>query len=544
MNPHLAGRLAPYLLLALLAVFSLGTKLSTVQSGAPYVTIDDQTMYEAGFMVWFGQVPPQRMYLESWLSGLTSIGTYVLRNPQEAAGAGVDLVASAYRDFHTNPDPYVLSYRLLALALDMATALLVFFLGRAIFREQPNRDWIAALAAGFYLLSFNTLWSYLVARPDTLTALLSALGLYLYYRSDFGEKRTTFLFSGVALGAATGMKLHAAFFVVVICLDVWRLLGFKEACRRLFGFGSLSVITFAVTAGSLLFDPALYVKLRLLNARDDASPWLEWGDQFITLLRGTGWLVVPLLLGTLWYARRSGLWRSQPRLGSLLFMSLCWLLLFASIRVLRAYWMLPALPLFYLAAAYGISQWSQRRIQWVAVALVVAVLAGQLWQEMRNFQSPDFNQLRQWVQSNIEPQEPFYVLGYLAVNLPRNTQAIENQNHTIERRLTGALEQGEPFTQRHIRLWEERAQQQLFNMLNFQSEQGFNYYGSNGFFPLEYPDILSLDDMAYIFVQDGFALELHPEYAQALEQDFTPVARVTGPGGGGQGLSYQIFKRN
>ena len=96
--------------------------------------------------------------------------------------------------------------------------------------------------------------------------LFAVAGLLLYYRSDFGEKPKNLVLSGVLLGLATGMKLHGAFFVIFICLDLWRQLGFLEAIRRAFWFGLVAVLVFAVAAGSVLFDPALYVKLRLLVA--------------------------------------------------------------------------------------------------------------------------------------------------------------------------------------------------------------------------------------------------------------------------------------
>lgn len=536
-------RLAPFFLVAAIAIFSLGLKLNSIHVGAPYITIDDQTMYEGGFLVWFGHAPPQRMYLESWLAGASSIATYAVRTLATGGDLGINLIADAYRDFYNNPDPYVTSYRSLSLLMDMLTALIVFLLARQVFRIRPHRDWLAAASAGLYLLSFNTLWCYIVARPDTPAVLFAALGLYLYYRSDFGEKRTSFLLSAGAFGLATGMKLHGAFFVVFICLDMWRMFGLRQAIARLFPYGCIAIFVFAVAAGSVLFDPALYVKLRALNARDDASPWLQWGDQFITILRGTGWLIVPLVLGAAWYARRSGQWKLNPQITSIIFLTICWLILFSSIRVMRAYWMLPALPLFYITAIYGLSELKNWRLTTGVYVLLVGVMGWQLVGQMNQLRAAPYDELRNWISQNVQPQEPFYLLGYMAANLPRNTTAILNQKEGIERMLSEPIASGESFTERHIRLWEERSHLKLLDMLNFRSEIGFNYYGYYVSSPTVFENIVPFDSLEYVFLQDHFSLTDEPEIAAKLQSDFTVVATVVGPGGGGKGLSYSVYQR-
>ncbi|MFO1390364.1 hypothetical protein, partial [Cellvibrio sp.] len=97
-----------YLALVLVATalgISLYFKLSLIGIGAPYTTIDDYTLFNAGFLVWFGEAPPQRMYMESWLTGFTSILTYVshLLSSGQISALGLNLVADAFRDFQSNP---------------------------------------------------------------------------------------------------------------------------------------------------------------------------------------------------------------------------------------------------------------------------------------------------------------------------------------------------------------------------------------------------------------------------------------------------------
>ncbi len=125
----------PYIFLAVVAAISVALKLHVYTLGAPYVTIDDHTLYHAGFLVWFGEAPPQRVYLESWIVGLTSIATYVIK--LIASGnldqLGLNLIADAYRDYINSPEQYVLSYRAVMLTVDIATAWLVFVFALTVF---------------------------------------------------------------------------------------------------------------------------------------------------------------------------------------------------------------------------------------------------------------------------------------------------------------------------------------------------------------------------------------------------------------------------
>src|SRR5690606_1946380 len=132
-----------------------------------------------------------------------------------------------------------------------------------------------------------------------------------------------------------------------------------------------------------------------------------------------------------------------------------------------------------------------------------------------------------WISENVEPQEPFYMLGYMAVNLPRNTTAIQNQRAGIERMLSEPITSGESFTHRHIRLWEERSHLKLLDMLNFQSDTGFNYYGYFVSSPTVFADIVPFDTLQYVFLQQGFSLKEEPEIAAKLQTDFAMITTVT-----------------
>lgn len=538
------ARLALVILLMSLGV-SLGLKLAVVHAGAPYVTIDDATQYEGGFLVWFGQAPPQRMYVESWLSGLSSLATYVvgLASDGKLDSLGLNVVADAYASFHESPDRFVAVYRHVALAMDLLTALLVFLLARIILVSLPGFRVLAALVATLYLFSYNTIWCFVVARPDTATALLATVGLILYYYSEFGARRTFLSLSGLALGLATGMKLHAAFFVMFFVLDLWRALGWKLALSRCWYFGLIAVVAFLVSAGSPLFDPLLYAKLRMLNARDDVSPWIHWGDQFIAILRGSGWLVVPLGAVSVWSSMRRGHWRRPSPLVSVAFVVLLWLVLFALIRQLRPYWMLPVLPLFYVLAVDGLSRLPGR---WVQLAGAAAILGVMLWQcigEVRTFRGVAYDELRSWVQANVDPEEPIYILGYEALNLPKNSKCRAAIREGLSRKINSSRLAGDPYTLRHVELWEERARITLLDMLGDEHSGGYCYFGVHAAPLPEWSGIIERSQFEYVLVQQGFDLSEEPEWMEAITRDYSEIATAVGPGGGGVGLSYRILAR-
>jgi hypothetical protein len=528
----------------LVLVFSLAVKVSCLHVGAPYVTIDDNTTYEGGFLVWFGQAPPQRMYLESWINGATSLATYVAGRlaAGDARSLGLNVVADAYRDFYGRPERYVAVYRLVMLAMDLLTAWLVYLVARRVCGRADGR-WPSLLAAGCYLLSYNSLWCYVVARPDTAVTLFAALGLYLYYRSDFGERRPAFWLAALAFGVAAGLKLHAAFFVVFAGLDLARQCGWRAALRRGWPFVVLAVAAFAVAAGLPLFDPLLYVKLRGMNAKDDASPWIHWGEQFVAILRGTGWLVVPVVVWGLVAARRSGESKRDGRVGSLYFLAVCWLVLFALIRQLRPYWMLPALPLFYVAAAHALAR-SRRRAPAVAVGTtMVALLAWQFVAQGVELRSARYPELRAWVTAHVKHDEPMFILGYEALNLPKNTACIRVVAEGLQRRTAATEVDPGSFTQRHLRNWEEEAGLTLFSLLDYQYRDGYTYYSYYGTPLEEYAGLVDLADIRYLLVQEHFpAAEVEP-FRSAIANDFVPVANVVGPGGGADGLPYRILAR-
>ncbi|MCH2159018.1 MAG: hypothetical protein MK096_09620 [Oleiphilaceae bacterium] len=532
------------LVLALLG--SLWIKVGNLDIGAPYVTIDDATMYEAGFLVWFGNAPPQRTYVESWVSGISSITTYAVSALYHGESLGINIVADAYKDFYHDPSQYVFNYRLVMLLADLLTVYLVFILALKLLPSKPRSELYAVIAAVLYMLSYNTVWSNVVARPDTLTALFSTLGLVLYYSSGFGKHKGNFYLSAIAFGIATGIKLHAALFVVFIFVDYLRVKGLTREFTPMIPFGAISVFSFMVAAGSPLFDPLTYVKLRLLNIRDDASPWIEWGDQFLVVLEGVGWLVIPVILIFAFINRSLFKERSNP-ISSLLFIALAWILIFCLIRQLRAYWMLPALPLFYVLLAVSMQSLvqSQSKLSWVAMPLsgvLLVIFAFQSIGQYRELQQVRYSDLSDWIKSDVNPEQAFFVFGYESVNLPISSKNLLSRKEIIERKQKLSIANNETFTERHIRFWEERSRLTLYSMLEFKTDHGYDYYGFYSTPIADLNGVFDIKGMSFVLVQEGFEHEFHkvfPEYSQ----EFELVGTKVGPGGGGRGLSHKVYQR-
>lgn len=531
-----------FLGLAFLISFIL--KLVNTKVGAPFVTIDDNTTFEGGFMVWFGNAPPQRMYLESWLCGITSLATYVWKSVsgQTAGGLGSNLVADAYQDYYGAPSLYVHVYRVFVLILDMATAWMVYRLGHLVLGRMW-KGWAAAVAAVLYLFTYNTVWCDVVARPDVLVGIFSTSGLYFYYKSDFGENRNFFWLAAITLGISAGLKLHACLFVVFCALDLLRVHGWKKGFSLALPLTVVSVVFFALAAGMPLFDPLKYLKLRMMNAKDDESPWIQWGEQFYVIIKGSGWLVVPLALLGAWHSLIRKDDGGKDRISSLIFLSILWLLVFVSIRQLRAYWMLPALPLFYIAFCYGLSRLKNTRLQIGLVVLVLGVMVAETINETRGFQRVEYSSLQSWVRENIESDEPFYIYGYEALELPKTNACREKTRAGILRSLELDVAAGETHVMRHLKNWEEESTLMLYDMLAGRKDDGFTYYSIFGTPWDRYEGILELDGMKYILVHDGFEVDEYGWDLNDFQKQFEFITDLVGPGGGGSGLGYKVYGR-
>lgn len=540
---------APITFLLLAAAFSLVAKLMVLKVGGPFVSIDDRTTFEGGFLVWFGHAQPQRMYLESWITGVLCLANYCYRVVTDAApgGLGLNLVADAYRDYYLRPDSYAHVYRAFVILVDLVAAFLTWRLARR-FLGAAWRGWAAVLPPAMFLLTYNTIWADVVARPDAMLPLFMTAGLLMYYRSEFGRHQGWLLGSGFVLGLGAGLKLHLAFAVIFLLADLVRVHGWRGALRTGWAFAALALLAFLVSAGIPLFDPLKYVKLRLTNAKDDASPWIRWGEQFLAMLRGSGWIVLPLSAAAVFHRGATSFRRTHPLGASLLLQVAAWLVLFGLIRQLRAYWMLPALPLFYVAAvafAVGIAR-SRPTIArpaavWAVVAL--AVLGAQSGREVARFRGVDQDGLRSWIMAHVGRDEPFFVFGYDGLVLPRNTACLAVMAEGIERGRVADRTAGLTFTERHLKNWEEMTELARQDLLDGRCEGGWEFYSYFSTPSEKYEGLVDMNRMRYIMVEEKF--ENPPDFPLAayLAEGFDLAAETTGAGGEGYGLKYRIYRR-
>ena len=528
----------------LLAVFCISAilKFININAGGPQITIDDFSLYEGAFLVWFGNAPPQHAYLECWCCGITSLLTYCCKYISVNGLSGLltlNLITNAYRDFYHYPDVYYTVYRSFLFIVDFATAVLVYKTAKIVLKK----GFAPVLVTVLYLFAYNTFWCNLVGRPDTLVSFAAIIGLFFYLKSGYDAKSSYFWCSAAAFGVAAGLKLHGAFFAIFVAMDLFRTNGLKKGVKPIFILTLLSLLFFVIADGTLLFDPLKYVKARMLTFGDDISPWIKWGDQFLVILKGSAWIAVPFIFYGAFIVFVRDIAKVSNPMKSVFFIVFCWLAIFAAIRQMRAYWMLPVLPLFYIATVATLSSLKQSWLRNTFAVMLVLISFTQSSCQFLEIYKADLNGLRQWITENIRQDEPFYILGYSVLQLPESAKCIQKTREGCEAGIAMDLAQDLPFTYRHLKNWEELTALRLYDMLNNKSDWGYTFY-SYYKHPLDkFRNIISLNDMNYIFVQQYFNMDNEPELKKYISENFVLIAERLSEGGGGKGLNHKIYRR-
>jgi hypothetical protein len=536
----LTGEVWPLGILLVAFVLSCALKLVNIGIGAPQFMIDDFSLYEGGFLVWFGQAPPQHAYLESWICGLISLTVYGVRtllSGDWAAARDGYFVSGALRDFYNAPDAYYAAYRSLLVAVDLTTAVVVFRLARRVLEDRLHAAvWVTVL----FLFTYNTVWSALVGRPDTLLTLAATLGVYLYLQGTHGGSRAAFWWAAICLGLAAGLKMHGALLTVFGAIDVLRVKGIRKGWPVALGFAATAFFFFLVADGSSLFDPLKYVKARAATYHDDLSPYIQWGDQFGVMLRGSGWIVLPFAAAAAFLAFRRV---APPAVRSLAVIAIGWLIIFSTTRQLRAYWMLPALPVFYVLAAWYIAEWRRPALRAGVMLAACAVMLAQTASLVWRMQHTDLGELRSWVVATVRPDQQFYILGDSVLRLPRSTEAMQVYRTAYEREFAADVASGRPFVERHLKNWEEQSTLRLFDMLGYRNDGGYSFFNYRDV-PLDkFGDLIDLARMDYVMVQQQFPVETIPGLDRLLADRFSLVGERRSEGGDGSGLLHRIYAR-
>jgi len=533
-----AGAL-PFVALTVGLLLSLALKVRNVGIGGPQYMIDDFSLLDGGFLILFGHVPPQHAYIETWLCGICSLVVFAVKTTLAGTwpAAMSDLfIPAALRDYYAAPDAYYAAYRSLMIAVDLATACVVYQTARLVF---PGRQWIPVWVTLLFLFSYNTLWCALVGRPDTPLTLVGALGLYCYLRHVVSGSWVTFWLAAILFGIGAGFKMHGGFFTVFALIDMFRREGWRAGAPRIVLFGTTAVLMFVVSDGSLLFDPLLYLKARWATYHDDLSTYLHWGQQFVAMLRGSGWVVLPMSIGGIAFAFTRG--ASETR-RTLAVFSIGWLLIFGLTRQLRAYWMLPALPGLYMLAGCALERMPRVAVRVALAAGMVLALAGQTVGLSQRTAAADLDELRRWVVANVRPGQPIYLLGDSVLRLPLDAEAMRTYQTAYTREAAADLEQGMPFVERHLKNWEETATLRLFDMLGYNGT-GYRLLRFRELPPDKFGDLVQLDRMDFLIIERSFPTAALPGLDRLLLDRFTLVAERRSEGGDGSGLLHRIYRR-
>jgi hypothetical protein len=157
------------------------------------------------------------------------------------------------------------------------------------------------------------------------------------------------------------------------------------------------------------------------------------------------------------------------------------------------------------------------------------------------FKNVPFNEFQTWVKSTVKKDEKLFIFGYDALFLPLSPQAVTNVSNGYHLIMDKAKLSGESFTERHVRFWEERSKIKLFDMYkpNGNTYTYYSYYKT----PLsEFSELIKFNEMDYLAVLDGFSAE-DIDLNFLIKSQYIFLKSVVGPGGGGSGLTYSIYKK-
>ncbi|MFH1144009.1 MAG: hypothetical protein V1774_05645, partial [Candidatus Eisenbacteria bacterium] len=207
----------------------------------------------------------------------------------------------------------------------------------------------------------------------------------------------------------------------------------------------------------------------------------------------------------------------------------------------RAYWMLPVLLLFYILAVHTVSRIGPRMARGAVLGALALAFAALSYGEIHQARTVRLDELRQWIRTNIPEDSSFYIVGFSVVRLPQNTDCMSTQRTAYERVMEEDRDAGLPFTERHLKYWEETSRLRLHDMLGRQSS-GYYFFCYHDLPFDRFPEA-ALESFEYILVQEGFERAADPHLREILARGYAKVAEARSEGMQGRGLLHEIYKR-
>jgi hypothetical protein len=154
------------------------------------------------------------------------------------------------------------------------------------------------------------------------------------------------------------------------------------------------------------------------------------------------------------------------------------------------------------------------------------------------------NGLRAWITANVARDElRSSFSATMAWCCPANTHCLGTIAAGIERGLAADRAAGAPFTERHVKNWEEEIELARQDLLGGACDEGWEYYSYYTTPFDKYAGLVDMSTMHYVMVEERFDSPPDFPLKEYLAEGFDLVAETTGAGGEGYGLKYRIFER-
>jgi len=383
--PHTIGWAGVVVLALLLLAAAL--RLKGVSWGLPYSyqDPDERVVLLHALRIARGHPDPRFFYYPSMFFDMVGIAVWIASHFISPHGAGLPSPAT----FLTDPTPYYLIGRGLAVACGVASVYLVYRLGREAF-SRP----VGLLAALFLAVEPLSVRYSHVAVTDVPATMFGLLALLLFVRAARRGSARTLLAGALAAGLATGTKYNLGMLFLPGTVACWYVYRDDLGGRRLWRLSlralrrvALPMLgAFLVCTPFAVLDPTRFVRDFYRQNQIVANGWLGfenvhngyWYNLSVNLVGSLGVLLVALgLIGlVLALARRT---RADLVLAPYV---IVYYLYVSSWHALMDRYLLPIVPVLIVlavracAALAGAPVFRRRALRVAVVAAAAALLLG------------------------------------------------------------------------------------------------------------------------------------------------------------------------